>query len=379
MQNINIDGSLCLKNRWDSVDCNVCIEFCPTSAITINGKIEIKADKCNECGICMSQCRTGVFSFADAERRYYLTTSYPQLVQNGHGLPFIICQKKAGNYSFLPNCMGMFSETDLALAVLELKKNIFIYGGDCRKCSITCSPLIDENINSANKILSLLNVPWKIKNVLEWINLDIHNVLEKILDKEEERGSLSRRNFFRRLSVNSMNTATSIVLNDGGVEEEGPATVTSPRREKWIPSKRKKLNKFFEESDVPSDKKVYGSDLPFYKLEITDNCILCNICHDFCPTGAIRKYEDGFETGLEFDALKCIRCTDCEKLCPEGAIKKYPYIKLSDLKNNSGVRMAHKELVECVECEMKFLPVENEQKCRRCFKLGKIADSIFSY
>lgn len=381
MQEININGSLCLKNRCDAVDCNVCISSCPTAAITINGRIiEMGTDECIWCGVCVSKCKTGVFSFADPETRDYLTVRYPHLIRNGNGLPFIICQKEAGDYSFLPDCIGMFSETDLAVAAIEIKEDIFLYGGDCIKCSGNNYQIIEKNIDSANKILSLFDVPWKIRKVHEWENLDLQNILENIRKREEERKSLSRRNFFNRLKVQSMNAAATVVLNENDkMEVSNPASIIRPRREKWVPSKRKKLFDISKGFDIKLTKQIEAVDFPFYKLVITDSCTLCNICSDFCPTGAIRKYEDGFETGLEFDILKCIRCTDCEKLCPQGAIEKQQYINAADFKNNSVIRMARNELAECVDCEMKFLPKDNEQKCRRCLKLEKMSEIVFCH
>lgn len=375
MQEINIDGSRCLKNRCDNVDCNSCVESCPTSAIAINGRIDINSDDCFDCGICMSTCKTGVFSFADADKRDYLTKRYPELVQKGSGLPFIICKKKAGDFSFLPDCIGMFSESDLTAAALELKQDIFVYGGTCAKCSGSNNRIIENNFSSANKILSLLNVPWRIRKVQDWENLDLQNILKNIQKKEEEKTSLSRRNFFNHLKARSMNVGATAVLNDNTED----ALITKPGRKKWIPEKRKKLLDLLGKLGVSSAEQTEAGSIPFYKLTINDSCTLCNICSDFCPTGALSKYEDGFETGLGFDLLKCVRCTDCEKLCPEGAIKREQYISAEDIKNCSGVRMARRELFECIDCEMKFLPKNNERKCSRCLKLKKLDEIIFSH
>ena len=51
-------------------------------------------------------------------------------------------------------------------------------------------------------------------------------------------------------------------------------------------------------------------------------CSSCRMCATFCPTGAIRKFdeEDGSFGVLHFPA-DCVRCGSCRDICPENAIR----------------------------------------------------------
>jgi len=379
-QNINIHSGLCLRNRETPVECNVCLNYCPTSAVNINGNIEINRDICLRCGVCVGKCLTEVFSYGDAENYNDLTFLYSQLAHERNGLPFLPCKRDGGDYSFLPNCLAMFNETDLILTALEIKKDIRLYMGGCAECSESRQLIIEKGIHSANKILFLLNVPWKIYTVDHGLGLNLSYALEKYEEKEKKKKYLQRRGFFNQLKIQTINAAAAMISGNRNEGIEESASRPCPDREKWIPPKRKKLLSELKKIKPSSmEKKVEGADLPFYKLEISDKCVFCNICQDSCPTGALKKYEEGFECGLEFEILKCIHCMDCEKLCPKQAIQKLKYINEGDLKVDSIVRMARKKLMECVVCEMTFLPIDNDQKCPRCLKIAEITESLFKF
>lgn len=54
------------------------------------------------------------------------------------------------------------------------------------------------------------------------------------------------------------------------------------------------------------------------KYEVTENCIICNTCTSFCPTGAIGRGEVHFEINQE----TCIGCGLCAQKCPASAIRE---------------------------------------------------------
>jgi ferredoxin len=57
--------------------------------------------------------------------------------------------------------------------------------------------------------------------------------------------------------------------------------------------------------------------LTAYPYPVPDKCVLCGICRDACPPGAM-EIRDG---KLHIDYRRCIRCFCCRELCPENALR----------------------------------------------------------
>ena len=64
----------------------------------------------------------------------------------------------------------------------------------------------------------------------------------------------------------------------------------------------------------------------------TKACISCRMCATFCPTGALRKFDDEDGTlGLDHFPVDCVRCRCCEDICPEHAITVFSEALAEDL------------------------------------------------
>ncbi|MEW5767677.1 MAG: 4Fe-4S binding protein [bacterium] len=50
--------------------------------------------------------------------------------------------------------------------------------------------------------------------------------------------------------------------------------------------------------------------------KITDECVLCGVCMDVCPAGAIKEGEEKYS----IDPEACTDCGSCAEVCPSDAI-----------------------------------------------------------
>jgi Fe-S-cluster-containing hydrogenase component 2 len=64
----------------------------------------------------------------------------------------------------------------------------------------------------------------------------------------------------------------------------------------------------------------------------TDKCVSCRMCAVFCPTGAIRKFDeaDG-SVGIIHTPADCIKCESCKDICPGVAIEILPGVSTEDI------------------------------------------------
>jgi formate hydrogenlyase subunit 6/NADH:ubiquinone oxidoreductase subunit I len=51
-----------------------------------------------------------------------------------------------------------------------------------------------------------------------------------------------------------------------------------------------------------------------------DKCLLCVLCQNACPPGAIKLVGKGRETEISFSMDRCIFCAECVEVCPKGAV-----------------------------------------------------------
>lgn len=51
-----------------------------------------------------------------------------------------------------------------------------------------------------------------------------------------------------------------------------------------------------------------------------DKCLLCVLCQNACPPGAIKLVGKGREAEISFSMDRCIFCAECAEVCPKGAV-----------------------------------------------------------
>jgi formate hydrogenlyase subunit 6/NADH:ubiquinone oxidoreductase subunit I len=105
----------------------------------------------------------------------------------------------------------------------------------------------------------------------------------------------------------------------------------------------------------------------FPAIEIADSCRNHRVCSSICPTGALRPYEEGAASGLEFDAQACIACGDCVRGCPEKAIGLIPARQQGSAPE--GVeRLTRHAIRECATCGSEFASPGGKAICPACEK-----------
>ena len=80
--------------------------------------------------------------------------------------------------------------------------------------------------------------------------------------------------------------------------------------------------------------KALKSHLTSYPAADPETCVLCGVCSDACPPGAITMQN----SALSVDNARCIRCWCCRELCPHGAMRTRRGLLLRTLMLLSGRR-----------------------------------------
>lgn len=64
-------------------------------------------------------------------------------------------------------------------------------------------------------------------------------------------------------------------------------------------------------------------------------CILCVLCQNACPPGAIRLVGKGQEAEIEYLLDRCIFCEECVEACPKKAISMSGQYELAGFERGS--------------------------------------------
>lgn len=125
-----------------------------------------------------------------------------------------------------------------------------------------------------------------------------------------------------------------------------------------------------------------------------EKCALCVVCARNCPTGALRRDEEGNNLALYFSASLCDGCGGgalCEKNCPESAIVS---IEANADDNVDGfVLLNQSEMAQCEYCEEYFAPIRrleviqnratkdeiSQVLCPLCRRTALVVDFIEKY
>ncbi len=112
-------------------------------------------------------------------------------------------------------------------------------------------------------------------------------------------------------------------------------------------------------------------------IKIADGCELNGLCAAICPTGALRRAEDGDTISLEFDAANCITCGLCQRVCASKALSLWPDGDGATL-NDEPITLVKRHAVMCVSCGDSFIPAGNERSCPYCEKTMNVMREITS-
>lgn len=87
----------------------------------------------------------------------------------------------------------------------------------------------------------------------------------------------------------------------------------------FVPSRRVRLYNYLQHVGQPVADEVESRVIGAVSID-TEKCSSCRMCAVFCPTGAIKKLDEGDVFGIMHRPSACMQCRLCERICPEEAI-----------------------------------------------------------
>lgn len=338
---LSVHQQRCAKVRNRNVQCLKCADACTSGCISlVDGELVIDASKCVGCGTCATVCPTCALEPLnpnDAE----LMSECLNAARAGDGTTaYVACSRVVAACEGLLDdervvhvvCLGRIEESltcGLAAAGVE---HIVLVCGMCDMCAQKYGRVTAESvITSSNDLLSAWNSPARVTLVHDVpggalaAGVDEAQAAEayaayfahecacepipaaqvETLGYADEADSFSggQAGTDQRLTANGL----SHVMKDG----------TLPH---FIPNRRERLLDSLASMGTPQEK-VLSSRLWGCVVIDGSKCTSCRMCATFCPTGAIRKFDNEDGTfGVTHHPADCVKCRSCHDICREGAI-----------------------------------------------------------
>lgn len=328
---VNIDSKKCVRFISNNkVLCDTCIKKCPSQAISIDKKsIAINWDSCLECGVCVKECKMGVFSL-----KYYKDNKvYNEIASlSKSGEPVVLSCKKVSSKNRIGvtiPCGGWIDDSTFIWAIANGAKEVYIKLSDCKSCDIVCGfEKLTEEVENFKTFQKALKLDCKIQIIDETAKIKLN--LDKANKKEDV--NLSRRelfSYFKRRSKTSIGQIYGYMSNSDKQEVSNRSVVLN--EEKKLPFRKN----IFVSSLVFFDFKDIKNNLPqkyVFKylggvLIDQDKCNLCGICYRLCPTGALmeisKENDEGYlqKEGIKTNNMHCLNCDVCISWCDKDAIQ----------------------------------------------------------
>ena len=320
---VRVRQDRCAKVRNRNVECLRCAEACTSGCIAlVDGRLAVDARKCVGCGTCATVCPTCVLEArnpADAQlEQACLAARQGDEVaiaceQVRRALSGLLVEGRAAGVV----CLGRVDESLVCALAVKGVRRVRLVCGECSRCAqkpgLDTARLVAAEANgllaawgSDARVLVTRDVP--AFALADGVNTDTaRRALDAYFAQERGNEPVNPDGPDHAASGSSDAFAVVRVMKDGTLPHFLPN-----RRERVLDS----LAQLGEPQVDALASRLWGS-------VVIDGarCSSCRMCATFCPTGAIRKFDDEDGAfGVLHAPADCVKCGSCRDICPEGAI-----------------------------------------------------------
>ena len=321
---IKVRQERCAKVRNRNVECLKCADACTSGCISlVDGELVVDASKCVGCGTCATVCPTCALEArnpSDAEL-------FNECIQAAHDNHLVIACNQvlralagmvAEDACASVVCLGRVDESLIAQLAAQGINDVSLLCGDCTRCAqalgLQTACLVADTVND---LLDAFGSKARASVVREVPS----SCLVKEVSAQKANEAIAIYFSERRAAVP--------IRQETDVRESGqtkdvarvlPHVMADGTLPHFLPDRRERLLDALVRLGAPVRKSIESR---LWGCVVIDGlaCSSCRMCATFCPTGAIRKFDekDGTFGVLHFPA-DCVRCGSCRDICPENAI-----------------------------------------------------------
>jgi len=290
---LRIEQSRCLPNRYSESSCRRCVKICPHQAVSVDEYLRVDPERCTGCLICTTVCPSGAL-----EINHQLDACLVALrkVEN----PVLGCCRTSEAANASLSCLGGLSDEHLLSLIHGLTGELQLNLSNCRDCPN--SPMLDLLLERLRRLVAqgLDQGGCKLSTAESATALRL----------QQER--LNRRSFFSSFR-SALFQSAAVVVNAAHHSGER----RSEYGEKRVPERRQLLNRTVR--NLPTELGLQIARQYTYQLTFNENCSACQGCVAICPSGALTTVTRDQQP--TFFQENCTGCGLCSEFCLDQALQ----------------------------------------------------------
>jgi ferredoxin len=284
----------CLAVIYPDRGCRECVKACPHDAVSLEtGRVRIDPLLCTSCGLCVGACPAEALE-ADPEAvaRAILDAPAERAVA--------ACSEAGTDGDVNVTCHARLQPSAFLAAGLT-GRHLVVVAGDCARCQVG-SAGVPETVRATAAAAEREAAANGRKVAWTWHGPDTPYTPET-----------ARRDVLRRA------VRSGVGAFRGKVDE---ALAGWPQllgeQSKPLPRERTMRRELLAGA---VDSK---GEVAWPEVSVNQNCILCPVCTQVCPTEALQRVIEPGQTVLYLDLARCTGCSACAEACGFDAVKVDP-------------------------------------------------------
>lgn len=367
-------ASQCTRYRYRYSECHRCAEACPHEAITLSDEgATLVADRCKNCGLCISACHTNAWSSVNFQLIDILRAAIKKPAFS------LACEPSGCKADALVPCLGAVDAVWLAY-MAKRRLPVTLHGsGHCAQCphGKTGAEQLRLNLEAAgilaaaqmvDEALDAPEAQWVMPTLVE----DDRSAAHQKSTQSKSTAVSARRKLFGRLFRGKIEPDMEAPKNGT------PALVPTKtiRAGAYMVSDQRELLQIVckQKTDRPFTV-AWNEHLPLMQLNLHAGCTLCEACFRVCPTGAIEIEQNPHDWSLTFQTDRCVACEVCLEVCQPRVLDAHASFDARP--SQAPITLIKQAMQRCSRCDRHFVSPEPQKTCPICSDDEVAFDAIF--